>query len=81
MVLVWYDRGMTTLLEQAVAKARQLSAEEQDALAKLIFEEIEADAKWDAVIAKSPEKLKKLADKAWADHEAGKTEPLDPEKL
>ena len=72
---------MTTLLEQAVAKARQLSADEQDALAKLIFEEIEADAKWDAALAKSPEKLAKLADKAWADHETGKSEPLDPEKL
>ena len=72
---------MTTLLEQAVEKARRLSAEEQDALAKLILEEIEADAKWDAVLAKSPEKLAKLADKAWAEHEAGKSEPLDPEKL
>ncbi|MGN6367341.1 MAG: hypothetical protein ACTHN5_03680 [Phycisphaerae bacterium] len=72
---------MTTLLEQAVAKARQLSAEEQDALARLILEEIEADAKWGAVLAKSPERLKKLADKAWGEHEAGKTEPLDVEQL
>ena len=72
---------MTTLLEQAVAKARDLPASEQDALASLMLEEIEADRKWDELIARSPKKLKKIADRAWAEHEAGKTQPLDPEKL
>jgi hypothetical protein len=72
---------MTILLEQAVEKARQLSAEEQDALAKLMLEEIEADRRWEEVLAKSPQKLAKFADKAWAEHEAGKSEPLDPEDL
>ena len=68
---------MTTLLEQAVERARQLSAADQDALAKLILEEIESDRKWDQVLAKAPEKLSGLADKAWA----GNSEPLDPGKL
>jgi hypothetical protein len=55
------------LLEQAVAKARQLSAHEQDALAKMMLEEIEADRKWEESLARSPEKLTALADKAWAE--------------
>ena len=70
-----------TLLEQALAKARQLPASEQDALARLILEEIEADNKWDLALAKSPEKLARLADKASAEYDAGQTQPLDPDKL
>jgi hypothetical protein len=72
---------MTTLLEQAVAKARDLPASEQDALANLILEEIEADQKWDQLFARSPDKLRKLADRAWAEHENGKSLPLDPDTL
>lgn len=76
-----YTSVMTTLLEQAVAKARDLSAPEQDALARLILEEIESEQKWDALFANSAEKLAKLGDAAAAEYASGKTEPLDPEKL
>jgi hypothetical protein len=72
---------MTRLLEQAVAKARGLSAAEQDELARLMMEEIEGERKWEEALSKSPEKLAKLADKAWAEHEAGKSETLDPDAL
>ncbi|HLL89352.1 MAG TPA: hypothetical protein VK324_08615 [Tepidisphaeraceae bacterium] len=72
---------MTKLLEQAVAEAGQLSNEEQDAIARLVLAEIESERRWDELFAKSPEKLQKLADKAWAEHEAGRSEPLDPERL
>jgi hypothetical protein len=72
---------MTKLLEQALAKARQLPAADQDAIAQLVLDEIESEKRWDALFAKSTEKLQKLADKAWAEHEAGETEELDPEKL
>jgi hypothetical protein len=70
---------MITLLEQAVAKARDLPPSEQDALASLMLEEIEADQKWDELFARSPDQLQKIADRAWAEHEAGKTLPLDPD--
>jgi hypothetical protein len=70
-----------TRLEQAVAKARELPQEQQDALAQLILEEIEADSLWEKALARSPEKLATLADKASADHEAGRTLPLDPDAL
>jgi hypothetical protein len=72
---------MTKLLEQAIAKARELSEADQDAIGQLVLDEIESERHWDELFAKSPEKLRKLADQAMAEHEAGKSEPLDPEKL
>ena len=72
---------MTKLLEQALAKARELPEAEQDAIAQIVLDEIESEKRWDELFAKSPEKLRKLADKAWAEHEAGQSEELDPDKL
>jgi hypothetical protein len=69
------------LLEQAVAKAKALTDSEQDALARVILDEIESERRWDESLAASPEKLSQLADKAWAEHEAGLSQPLDPDKL
>ncbi len=72
---------MTKLLEQAIAKAKELPDSEQNAIAQIVLDEIESEKRWDALVAKNPEKLKKLADKAWAEHEAGRSEELDPDKL
>ncbi len=72
---------MTKLLEQAVAKARELPEAEQDAIAQLVIDQIESEQRWDELIAKSPEKLKELADRAWAEHEAGGSQELDPDGL
>lgn len=72
---------MTKLLEQAVAKARELSEAEQDAIARLVLDEIESERRWDEAVRRSPGKLAKLADKAWAEHEAGLSEELDPDKM
>ena len=60
---------MTKLLEQAVDKARQLSEAEQDAIAQIVLDEIESERKWDELFSKSPQKLQKLADGAWAEHQ------------
>jgi hypothetical protein len=73
--------GMTKLLEKAVAKARELPEAEQDAIAQIVIDEIESERRWDEVLTKSPEKLRKLADRAWAEHEAGGSQPLDPDQL
>jgi hypothetical protein len=72
---------MTKLLEQAVDKVRHLSEAEQDAIAQIMLDEIESEKKWDELFAKSPEKLQKLADRAWAEHEAGGSEELDPDRM
>jgi len=72
---------MTKLLEQALEKVRTLPESEQDAIAQIVLDEIESERRWDELFAKSPEKVAKLADAAWSEHEAGKSEPLDPDKL
>jgi hypothetical protein len=72
---------MTKLLQEALAKASILPDDEQDAIASLVLEEIESERKWDELFAKSHDKLSQLADEAWAEHEAGLTEELDPDKL
>ena len=72
---------MTKLLEDAIAKVRQLSEAEQNAIAQIVLDEIESERRWDELFAKSPEKLAALADRAWAEHEAGKSEELDPDRL
>ena len=69
------------MLEEAIAQAKQLPESEQDVIARLVLEEIESERQWDRVLANSPEKLSRLADKAWAEHEAGLSEELDPDKL
>jgi hypothetical protein len=72
---------MTKLLEEAFAKAAKLSAQEQDALAAVILEELASERRWDQAFADSADLLAQLADQALAEHRAGKTQVLDPERL
>ncbi len=57
---------MTQLLE-ALACVAQLPAEQQDAIASIILEELEDEQRWDAAFAASQEKLGKLAGKVRGD--------------
>lgn len=72
---------MTKLLEEAFSRACALPEFEQDAIARLMMDEIESERRWDALFARTPEKLRKVADEAWAEHSEGKSQPLDPENL
>jgi hypothetical protein len=54
---------------------------EQDALAAAILEEVAADERWEASLAASPGALEALADEALREHRAGRTKPLDPDRL
>lgn len=72
---------MTQLLEQAYARLAQLPEPEQDTIAALILEEIEDEEKWSQKFATSQDLLSRLAQKALAEHRAGKTLPLDPDTL
>lgn len=72
---------MTEVLEQAIAKLKTLSANEQDAIAALILEELEDDILWDKAFKQSQDALAFLAAVAMAEDRAGKTQQLDPEKL
>ncbi|OWY67943.1 hypothetical protein B7486_28410 [cyanobacterium TDX16] len=72
---------MTELLEQAIARLKTLPANEQDAIAIRILEELEDDLLWEEAFARSPDALAKLAATAMAEYRAGKTQELDPETL
>ena len=72
---------MTKLLEEAFAEASKLPDQEQDALAAVILEELVSERRWDQAFADSADLLAQLADQALAEHRAGKTHVLDPERL
>jgi hypothetical protein len=72
---------MTELLERVVRRVKNLSDREQDAIASLILEELEDDARWERSFAESQIVLAKLANEAMAEDKAGKTVALDPNKL
>jgi hypothetical protein len=72
---------MTRLLEQAFAEAAKLPPDEQEVLASRLLAEIAAEDAFDRAIAGSGEKLARLAREALAEHRAGLTQELDPERL
>ena len=72
---------MTELLEQAIEHLKNLDASRQDAIATLIMEELEDEAKWDAAFAGSQDLLADLAAEAMAEYNSGQTEVLNPETL
>lgn len=72
---------MTERFKQAVSRASKLPSEQQDAIAALILEEIEDEARWDETFAKSPDLLERLAAEADAEEKRGATEELDPDSL
>lgn len=72
---------MTKMLEKAVARVKQLPEDQQNAIAALILEEIEDEARWDAAFARSPDILTRLAAEAEEEDRKGLTEDLDPDTL
>jgi hypothetical protein len=72
---------MTTLLQQAFSEASKLPTAEQDLLASWLLAEVATENDFDAAIARSSSKLVALAREALAEHGAGLTEELDPERL
>jgi hypothetical protein len=72
---------MTELLERAVAQVKQLPANEQDAIAAIILEELEDEVRWQEKFACSQDILAKLAAEAMAEDQAGKTQELDVDNL
>jgi hypothetical protein len=72
---------MTKALEEAFREASKLPEAEQDALAAAIRTAIEADKDWDKSFANSLDVLERLADETIGDHRAGRTKPVDPDKM
>ena len=65
---------MTTLLQEAFAKAAALPPAEQDVLAVRLLAELAEEDEFDRAIAASSDKLAGLARDALAEHRAGQTE-------
>ncbi|MFN0316438.1 MAG: hypothetical protein ACKVQA_15545 [Burkholderiales bacterium] len=72
---------MTKLLERVVERVRALPESEQDAIATLVLEELEDEARWDSAFARTQDSLVKLGAEAMLEHRQGKTQELDPDKL
>ena len=72
---------MTTLLEKAFAEAAKLPPAEQNVLASRLLAELGEEDELDRAIAASSGKLASLAREALAEHRAGLSEELDPERL
>jgi hypothetical protein len=72
---------MTRLLEQVVAQAAALPEVEQDSLAERWMAELADERGWQERFASSQDILSRLAEEAVAEHRAGFTEELDPERL
>jgi len=68
---------MTQLLEDALQKVRNLSEDEQNAIATQILETLEDEEAWRHTLSRNPTKLRALADKALSEHRRGETRPLE----
>ncbi len=70
---------MTALLEKAVKRTASLPATEQDEVARLILEALDAqdDRLWDRQFEQSEEVLGLLASEALADYHAGRTTKIN----
>jgi hypothetical protein len=68
----------TELLKRAFEEVAKLPEFEQDALANALLALVSGDAGWDDLLAKTQDKLARLADRALKESDP---EPLDPDKL
>ncbi len=72
---------MTKLLEKAFEEAAKLPADEQDALGRILLDELESEHRWDNLFAGSHDLLSDLADDALAEFHANQTKKLNPDKM
>ncbi len=72
---------MSDLMIKAIEEINKLPERDQEALAAWILDELASERKWTQLFAASEDLLAQMADEALAEHRAGKTLPLDPDKL
>jgi hypothetical protein len=72
---------MTRALESVFSQLSSLPAEEQDRIAGWLRSELESEEGWSQRFARSQDALSAMADEAMADALAGRTTPVDPEKM
>ncbi len=69
---------MNKLLEKAFAEVSRLPEDEQETIASLIIEEIEAESEWEQRFANSQDQLGQLVRQAREEVERGDVLPFDP---
>jgi len=69
------------MLQKAFEEASRRSESEQDALGRILLDELASERRWEELFAGSHDLLAQLAEQALAEHRAGRTEKLDPQKL
>jgi hypothetical protein len=72
---------MTNLLKKAFHEELKLPEAEQDALGRVLLDELATERRWKQHFAGLHDLLAELADDALSEHQAGQTEKLDPNKL
>lgn len=72
---------MTKLLEEVLEKTKNLPDSEQDAIASIILEELEDEARWEKKFTGSKDALARLASEAMEEERRGETKELDPDSL
>lgn len=72
---------MTKLLEDAFRKASALHEAEQDTLAATILADLEDERRWSEAFVDTQDLLAELAAEARAEHRAGRTLPLDFDRM
>lgn len=68
---------MTTALQEAFEKAAGLPADQQEAIAAILMEEMADESRWQQSFARSQEALAKLAAEALVEDAEGRTLDLD----
>jgi len=76
-----WEEVMTKLLERAFKRASHLPEVEQNALARWLIDELEAERAWDARFAESEDVLESLANEAIELRKKGKAKSLDLSRL
>ena len=74
---------MTKLLEKAFAEASKLPAEEQDAIAAALLEDLAGERAWSSAFSDETSRNLpgELAAEALKEHRSGRTLELDPDAL
>ncbi|MEA2329362.1 MAG: hypothetical protein QOE68_4321 [Thermoanaerobaculia bacterium] len=72
---------MTNLLDEAYAAAKELPEEEQEAIGAVLLAEIDADRRWEELLAQPSDVIERMAEQALEHYRLGETLPLDPDAL
>ena len=68
---------MTQLLEKAISEIKELSNDEQDAIAAVLIAELASERQWERAFDSTAKQLSGLANEALDEYRAGKTEPFE----